>query len=62
LGNCPYEQVLDYQPTNRKDFSHIEHCTDALASFLVKGKDEKEVAEYIIKAVDWVLTNCVWKA
>eukprot|EP01127_Copromyxa_protea_P005732 TRINITY_DN15593_c0_g1_i1.p1 TRINITY_DN15593_c0_g1~~TRINITY_DN15593_c0_g1_i1.p1 ORF type:complete len:454 (+),score=66.12 TRINITY_DN15593_c0_g1_i1:1-1362(+) len=60
-SNCPYEQVLDCQVTSKRDFTEIEHCTDALASFLVKGRDEGEVREYIEKAVDWILLGCVWK-
>lgn len=60
-GACPWEQVLDYQPTPRRDFTKIEHCTDALASFLIQGGNAAEVKEYINKAVDWVLESCVWK-
>jgi len=59
--DCFLPSVIDFEPTNRKEFSNIAHCTDALGSFIVKGKTEEEVCGNIEKAVEWFLGAIVWE-
>eukprot|EP01126_Amoeba_proteus_P014212 TRINITY_DN16170_c0_g1_i3.p1 TRINITY_DN16170_c0_g1~~TRINITY_DN16170_c0_g1_i3.p1 ORF type:complete len:259 (-),score=44.99 TRINITY_DN16170_c0_g1_i3:115-891(-) len=55
-----YSHILDFQCTPKRVFTDIEHCTDALGSFLLCGKDEEEVRELIEKAVDWLWSETKW--
>lgn len=58
---CPFDYVLDFEPTQKRQFSHIEHCTDSLASFLIIGENEEQVITRIHQAIKWLNQNCKWK-
>eukprot|EP01125_Pyxidicula_operculata_P010071 TRINITY_DN3314_c0_g1_i5.p1 TRINITY_DN3314_c0_g1~~TRINITY_DN3314_c0_g1_i5.p1 ORF type:complete len:312 (-),score=55.88 TRINITY_DN3314_c0_g1_i5:18-953(-) len=56
-----FDFIVDYEPTNRRQFGKIEHCTDALASLLVMGDNEKLVSQNILKAVQWIEKDVKWE-
>jgi len=58
--SCPLGYVLDYEPTQRTNFTSIEHCTDALGSFIIEGKTEEVIRKNIEKAVDWFSNAVIW--
>jgi len=60
-NSCPHDFVLDYETTQKREFSHIEHCTDSLASFLIIGKDEKGIIQNIEQSIKWLEHNSQWK-
>jgi len=58
---CSLPYVIDYEPTTRTSFSSIEHCTDALASFIVEGATEEVIRQNIEKSVNWFLYSVIWQ-
>jgi len=58
--SCPLPYVIDYEPTQRTSFKEIEHCTDALGSFIVEGSTEEVIRKNIEKTVEWFLSSVVW--
>jgi len=59
---CPYSDfVLDYDLSTKRDFTLIEHCTDALSSFLVIGENEENIISNINKTVEWFSKTTKWE-
>eukprot|EP01124_Arcella_intermedia_P014618 TRINITY_DN21137_c0_g1_i1.p1 TRINITY_DN21137_c0_g1~~TRINITY_DN21137_c0_g1_i1.p1 ORF type:complete len:436 (-),score=93.59 TRINITY_DN21137_c0_g1_i1:7-1263(-) len=60
-SSCPYPYVVDFEPTQRKHFPSIAHCTDALGSFIVSGNNEEQIRGNIQKTVQWFTEAVKWK-
>lgn len=60
--SCSLDFVLQYVPLSKNGeiFRNRSSCADAIANIVVKGKDEKEVFENMVKAYDWLFENSKW--
>jgi len=59
---CPYSDfAIDYEISPKRDFTHIEHCTDALSSFLITGENEEKIIGNINRSVEWFLKTTIWE-